>query len=53
MEGIGLGAVKAMLVPLIVVFTATPLIVMATLLLVAAFMARRLRGWWRSGALHP
>ena len=38
MEGIGLGAVKAMLVPLIVVFTATPLIVMATLLLVAAFM---------------
>lgn len=38
MEGIGLGGVKAMLVPLVVVFTVTPLIVIATLLLVAAFM---------------
>lgn len=38
MESMGLGAVKAMLVPLIVVFTSTPIIVMATLLLVASFM---------------
>lgn len=38
MESIGLGGVKAMLVPLIVVFTATPIIVIATMLLVAASM---------------
>ncbi len=38
MDSIGLGGVKALLVPLIVVFTATPVIVIATLLLVAAFM---------------
>lgn len=38
LEGIGMPGLKAVVAPLVVIFTATPLIVVGTLLLVATFM---------------
>lgn len=53
LDTVGMGQLKTVLAPLIVIFAVTPLIVVGSLLLVSTFMTPTLLArWWPSGAFR-